>query len=97
MCASTHLSEITRVVLVHVDAIVVLPTGVTAARRVLAVLADTPVPRGHVATLLAVLVQLTRGEGGRVGGVRARVSGLSSCCGSGAPKTSLRIAGISFF
>jgi hypothetical protein len=38
--------------------VVVLPTGVTATRGVLAVLADAPVPGGHVPALLSVLVQL---------------------------------------
>ena len=63
----THLSEVTRVVLVHHDPVVVLATGVTATGRVLAVLADATVSRGHVTALLAVLVSLRRGnEGGGV-------------------------------
>ena len=49
----THLAEVTRVVLVHHDALVVLATGVTAPGRVLAVLADTAVTHGHVAPVLA--------------------------------------------
>merc|ERR1711988_790586 len=38
--AHTDLAEVTRMVLVEVDAVVVLATGVTATRRMLAVLAD---------------------------------------------------------
>ena len=53
----THLAEETRMVLVHHDAVVVLATGVTAAARVLAVLADAAVARGDVAALLAVLAE----------------------------------------
>ena len=63
----TYLSEVTRVVLVHHDPVVVLATGVTATGGVLAVLADATVSRGHVTALLAVLVSLRRGnEGGGV-------------------------------
>ena len=57
-----HLSEVTRVVLVHHDPVVVLATGVTATGGVLAVLADAAVTGGHVAALLTVLVQLSRRE-----------------------------------
>jgi hypothetical protein len=54
----THLSEVTRVVLVHHNPVVVLATGVTATGGMLAVLADTTMARGHVTALLAVLVSL---------------------------------------
>lgn len=52
---TTHLAEVTGVVLVHQDAVVVLPTGVTAATGVLAVLPDAAVARAYVPALLAVL------------------------------------------
>jgi len=58
----THadLAEVTRMVLVEEDAVVVHATGVTATSRVLPVLADTAVPGGHVAALLAVLLEARR-------------------------------------
>ena len=50
-----------------ISALALLATGVTATGRVLAVLADATVSRGHVTALLAVLVSLRRGnEGGGV-------------------------------
>ena len=49
-------------VLVHHDPVVVLATGVTATGRVLAVLADATMARGHVTALLTVLVKLFGGE-----------------------------------
>ena len=58
--AHTDLTEITWMVLVHHDPVVVLATGVTATGGVLAVLADATVSRGHVTALLAVLVKLRR-------------------------------------
>ena len=39
----THLTEVTRVVFVEIDAVVVLTTAVTATARMLAVFADTTV------------------------------------------------------
>lgn len=60
--ANTHLPEVTRVVLVHHNPVVVLATGVTATGRVLAMLADTTVPRGHVTALLTVFVGLFTGR-----------------------------------
>ena len=56
----THLSEVTRVVLVHHNPVVVLATGVTTTGGMLAVLANTTMARGHVTALLAVLVSLLR-------------------------------------
>jgi hypothetical protein len=56
----TDLAKVARVVLVHVDAVVVLTTGVTATTRVLAVLADATITHGHVTTLLASLLQSGR-------------------------------------
>ena len=58
--AHAHLAKVARVELVEESAVVVLATGVTAATRVRAVLADAAVACGHVAALLAVL-----GETGR--------------------------------
>ena len=52
-----HLSEVTRMVLIHHDSVVVLATGVTASTRMLPVLADTTMPGTHVTALLAVLAQ----------------------------------------
>ncbi len=51
-----NLTEVTRVVLIHQDSVVVLATGVTAATRMLSVLADTTVTTGDVTSLLSVLV-----------------------------------------
>lgn len=54
----THLPEVTRVILIHHNSVMVLTTSHTATRRVLAVLADAAVTGGNVTALLAVLVQL---------------------------------------
>lgn len=51
------LAEVTRVVLVEHDAVVVLATRVTAASRVLPVLANAAMPSADVPALLAVLAQ----------------------------------------
>jgi hypothetical protein len=58
----TNLTEVTRVILVHHDSVMVLTTSHTAASRVLAVLTDAAVTGGHVAALYAVLVQLRAGK-----------------------------------
>ena len=58
----TNLTEVTRVILVHHDSVMVLTTSHTAASRVLAVLTDAAVTGGHVAALFAVLVQLRAGK-----------------------------------
>ena len=55
--AHTDLTEVTRMVLVHEDAVVVLTTGVTATTGMLAVLADTAVAHLDVTALLAGFVQ----------------------------------------
>ena len=55
--AHTDLTEVTRMVLVHEDSVVVLTTGVTATTGMLAVLADTAVAHLDVTALLAGLVQ----------------------------------------
>ena len=60
--ANTDLTEVTRMVLVHEDSVVVLTTGVTATTGMLAVLADTAVSHLDVTALLAGLVQ-TSGHG----------------------------------
>lgn len=60
----TNLTEVTRVVLVDVGAVVVLTTGHTATTGRLAVLADTTFTGRDMATVLAGL-----GETGRHGGV----------------------------
>ena len=60
--AHTDLTEVTRMVLVHEDSVVVLTTGVTATTGMLAVLADTAVSHLDVTALLAGLVQ-TSGHG----------------------------------
>jgi hypothetical protein len=51
------LAEVARVVLVHQNAVVVLATGITAATRMLPVLADAAVTHGHVASLLPRLLE----------------------------------------
>ncbi|KAJ2241392.1 hypothetical protein GGH97_004303, partial [Coemansia sp. RSA 475] len=48
----TDLTEVTRMVLIHVDAVVVLTTSETTTSGMLAVLADTAVTGGHVSALL---------------------------------------------
>ena len=60
--AHTHLTEVTGMVLVHEDAVVVLTTGITATAGMLAVLADTAVSHLDVTALFACLVQ-TSGHG----------------------------------
>lgn len=55
--AHTNFSEVSWVVLVKEDAVMVLTTGVTATSRVAAVLTDTAVPGTHVSALFAILVQ----------------------------------------
>ena len=45
----TYLTEVTRVVFVEVDAVVVLATGVTVTTGVLAVLSDTTMTARDVA------------------------------------------------
>ena len=53
----THLAEVARVILVEVDAVVVLASGITSTTWMLAVLTHSTVPGAHVAALLAVLLQ----------------------------------------
>ena len=58
-----HLAEVTRVVLVEQDAVVVLTTCITAAAGVLAVLAHATVAGTDVPALLPVLTEPCSGEG----------------------------------
>merc|ERR1719408_91007 len=57
-----NLAKITRVVLVEVDAVVVLTTGVTATTRVFAVLANATATGRDMATQVTVLLE-ARGHG----------------------------------
>jgi len=54
--AHTDLTEVTRMVLVEEDAVMVLTTGITTTSRMLTVLSDTTVTGGHVSPLFPVLV-----------------------------------------
>ncbi len=56
----TDLSEVTRMVLIEVDAMVVLTTGITTTTRMLAMLANTPMTGRDVTTLLTVFMQTSR-------------------------------------
>jgi hypothetical protein len=58
--AHADLSEVTRVVLVEVDAVVVLSTGITTTTGMLTVLADTAVSHLDVTALLAGMVEAGR-------------------------------------
>ena len=60
----TDLTEVTRVILVEEDSVMVLSTSVTAATRMLTVLADTTVSHGDMAALLACFVE-TGGHDGK--------------------------------
>merc|ERR1719436_1262025 len=53
----TDLSEVTRVVLIEVDTVVVLTTGISATTRVLAVLADTTAAGTDVTAEVTVLLE----------------------------------------
>lgn len=52
----TDLTEVTRVIFIHENSVVVLSSGVTATTRVLSVLSDTSVTGGDVSSLLSVLM-----------------------------------------
>merc|ERR1719446_197406 len=58
--AHTHLTEVTRVILVEGNSVHVLATGVSATGGVLAVLADTAVTAVHATALLPVLLLVGR-------------------------------------
>lgn len=54
---STHLSEVTRMVLIHQNAVMVLTTGITTTTRMGTMLSDTTVTGGNVTSLLAVVLE----------------------------------------
>ena len=56
--AVVHLAKVARMPLVEQDAVMMLTTSITTARRVLPVLANAAVTAGHVAPLFAVLLQV---------------------------------------
>lgn len=56
----TDLSEITRMVFVEKDSVVVHASSITATSGVLPVLADTTMPCAYVPSLLPVLLQTSR-------------------------------------
>jgi len=58
--AHPNLAEVTRMVLVKHDPVVVLPTCVSVTARMLTVLSDTSVPCGHVTALLPVGMETSR-------------------------------------
>lgn len=55
--AHTNLSEVTRMVLVEVDSVMVLTTSLTTTTRMLAVLSDTTVTHAHVSSKVSSLLQ----------------------------------------
>jgi len=55
--AHTDFTEVTRVILVEVDAVMMLTTGITATTRMLTMLTDTTVTGAHVTALTAILLQ----------------------------------------
>ncbi len=60
---ASYLSEVSRVVLVEVDPVVVLSSSVAPPSRMLPVLADPTVPVGDVAAKLAGLLLVRRHDG----------------------------------
>ena len=73
--AHTDLSEVTRMVLVHHDAVVVLTSSVTTSSGVRPVLSDTSVTSTDVSPLLPVLVGAGRHIGSGEGGGRKERKG----------------------
>ena len=57
-CIRTHLSEVSRVVLIHVDSVVMLTSSITATSWMFPVLANTSVTSTDVTPLFPVLVQV---------------------------------------
>lgn len=53
----TNLSEISRMVLIHVDSVMVLTTSLTSSTRMLAVLANTAVTHADVSSEASSLLQ----------------------------------------
>jgi hypothetical protein len=56
----TNLTKVTRMVLIHVDTVMVLTTSKTTTTRMLSVLANTTVTGRDVSTLLSVVVKSGR-------------------------------------
>lgn len=56
----SHLSEVTRVELIHQDSVVVLTTSVTTTSGMAPVLTDTTVTGTHVSSFLSVVVKSGR-------------------------------------
>lgn len=54
---NTYLSEITRVILIHQNSVMMLTTSITTTTRMGSVFADTTVTRTNVASLLPVVMQ----------------------------------------
>jgi len=52
----TDLTEVTRVIFIHKNSVMVLSSGVTSTTRMLSVLSDTSVTGGDVSPLLSVLM-----------------------------------------
>lgn len=70
----TTLAKVSRVILVEVDAVMMLSSGVTSTTWMLAVFADSTVTGGNVAALLAVLLEGSRLLRGSSGSVRAEAA-----------------------
>ena len=82
----TYLTEVTGMVLVKQDSVVVHATGVTTTSWVLTVLSDTTVPSAHVTALLAVLLEAS---------CHLRISSEhSECRGSADRDRGIRVWGI---
>jgi len=56
----TDFTEVTRVIFVHKNSVVMLSSGITATTGMLSVLSDTSVTGGDVSSLLSVLAQSGR-------------------------------------
>ena len=56
----TDLTEVTRVIFIHKNSVVVLSSGVTATTGMLSVLSDTSVTGGDVSSLLSILMRAGR-------------------------------------
>jgi hypothetical protein len=58
--AHTDLTEVTRVIFIEKDAVMMLSSGVTSATRMLSMFADTTMSHGDVAALFACFVEAGR-------------------------------------
>ena len=79
----TDLTEVTRVVLVEKNSVVMLTTGITTTTRVLSVLADTTMTGRNVTSFMAILLQsggLHRHKSFTFFASDILMSGCSSCC-----------------